>query len=194
MMQTCTLSLIVVKNNGYDFRLQGDNCCATGTGIFQFRGREGMEFATVPFSARNLPARLIESQNTDRVSCTCKGYITFEENIPLFYIEDAEIQAQMQAQTQPDAEVGMDKESLSNSKMQPQPAPTADLPLDSQLPAGSEPKQTKSRRKKKAVPQVPPEPKQQPTVPPDAEQIVFENGFTTTEVDLDESEYIHIPF
>jgi hypothetical protein len=162
MMQTCTLSLIVLKDDEYDFRQQGENSLVTGTGIFQFRGREDMEFASIPFSARNLSAELIESQNTDKILCTCKGYITFEENIPVFNIEDAEIKTEPQPETQIKPEFASQLTAKSQGKTKPEFQP-----------------QSKSK----------PVYKQQS----EAELTSFESSFQT-EMELDESEYTHIPF
>ena len=165
MMQTCTLSLIVIKDDEYDFRQQGENSLVTGTGIFEFRGREDMEFASIPFSAKNLSAELIESQNTEKILCTCKGYITFEENIPVFNIEDAEI-----------AEI----------KTEPQPKTQVKPEIASKLTAKSQ---------GKTKPEFQPQSKSKPVSKQqsEAELTSFESGFQT-EMELDESEYTHIPF
>lgn len=165
MMQTCTLSLIVIKDDEYNFRQQGENSLVTGTGIFQFRGREDMEFASIPFSARNLSAELIESQNTDKVLCTCKGYITFEENIPLFNIEDAEI-AEINTEPQPETQIKSEFASKPTAKSQGKTKP-----------------QFQPQSKSKPVS------KQQS----EAELTAFESSFQP-EMELNESEYTHIPF
>ncbi|MCU0543241.1 MAG: hypothetical protein MUE44_13885 [Oscillatoriaceae cyanobacterium Prado104] len=190
MMQTCTLSLIVLKDSGYDFRQQGDNCFAAGTGIFQFRGREGMEFATIPFSARNQPALLVEAQTSNKVLCTCKGYITFEENIPLFNIEEAEIQTE----TAPVPEAGSDEKPLDGVEIQPEGQHQSAVAPVAKQPAETESKPTASkRRKEKSNSQTPPEkqPKSEAILQPEPTE--FENSFDAAAA-LDESEYIPIPF
>jgi hypothetical protein len=188
MMQTCTLSLIVLKDSDYDFRLQGDNCFAAGTGIFQFRGREGMEFATIPFSARNQPAMLVEAQISSKVLCTCKGYITFEENIPLFNIEDAEIQTE----TAPVPEAGSDEKPLDGVGIQPEGQHQPEVAPVAQQPAETASEPTASRRRKeKSNPQTPPQ--KQPKSKALSQPEEFENSFDTAAA-LDESEYIHVPF
>lgn len=188
MMQTCTLSLIVFKDSDYNFRQQGDNCFAAGTGIFQFRGREGIEFATIPFSARNQPALLVEAQISNKVLCTCKGYITFEENIPLFNIEDAEIQTETAAVP----EAGSDEKPLSEVGIQPSCQHQSGVSPVARVQAETESKPTaKSRRKQKSTPQN--ELEKQPKSEAISQPEEFEDGFDTAAA-LDESEYIHVPF
>jgi hypothetical protein len=165
MMQTCTLSLIVIKDDEYDFRQQGENSLVTGNGIFEFRGREDMEFASIPFSAKNLSAELIESQNTDKILCACKGYITFEENIPVFNIEDAEI-VETKTETPPETQAQPDSESKLSAK-------------------------NKGKMKPAFQPQF--ESKSASKLQSEAELTSFESSFEMEE-ELEESEYTHIPF
>lgn len=190
MMQTCTLSLIVFKDSDYTFSQQGDNCFAAGTGIFQFRGREGMEFATIPFSARNQPALLVESQISNKVLCTCKGYITFEENIPLFNIEEAEIQTE----NAPVPEAGSDEKPLSEVGIQPETQQQPEVAPVARQQAETESKPTASRRRKeKSNSQKPPEKQPKSEAISQPEPAEFEDGFDTAAA-LDESEYVPVPF